>query len=102
MSNITVSRASGTKCERCWKTLPEVGSWREFPNTCLRCVDAVLTGCTGYGLHHHATKRFDQSLEQARGQGLSLEDAVVYAGTWNDRVIPFVGPLDSYIEPAIK
>ncbi len=33
--------AEGTKCERCWKVLPEVGSDPKHPTLCLRCCDAV-------------------------------------------------------------
>ncbi|MGB4057887.1 MAG: isoleucine--tRNA ligase [Alphaproteobacteria bacterium] len=34
-------KASGCKCNRCWKVLPEVGSDKEHPALCLRCADAV-------------------------------------------------------------
>ena len=33
--------AYGTKCQRCWKVLPEVGRHDHAPNTCDRCADAV-------------------------------------------------------------
>jgi isoleucyl-tRNA synthetase len=33
--------ADGTKCERCWKVLPEVGSHAAHPTLCDRCTDAV-------------------------------------------------------------
>jgi isoleucyl-tRNA synthetase len=33
--------ASGEKCERCWRVLPEVGSHPEHPGLCDRCFDAV-------------------------------------------------------------
>jgi isoleucyl-tRNA synthetase len=33
--------AEGTKCERCWKVLPEVGHHAAHPTLCRRCVDAV-------------------------------------------------------------
>ncbi len=33
--------APGTKCVRCWRVLPEVGSVAEHPGLCLRCTDAV-------------------------------------------------------------
>ncbi len=36
-----IERASGNKCERCWKYLPEVGSDGEFPALCAGCVEAV-------------------------------------------------------------
>ncbi len=31
----------GTKCERCWRVLPEVGTNPSHPTLCLRCCDAV-------------------------------------------------------------
>ena len=33
--------AGGSKCERCWKVLPEVGRHAAHPTLCGRCVDAV-------------------------------------------------------------
>jgi isoleucyl-tRNA synthetase len=33
--------AGGTKCERCWKVLPDVGRHATHPTLCERCVDAV-------------------------------------------------------------
>ena len=33
--------ADGDKCERCWQTLPEVGSHAEHKTICNRCADAV-------------------------------------------------------------
>ena len=33
--------AAGTKCERCWQVLPEVGRDADAPGLCLRCADAV-------------------------------------------------------------
>ena len=38
------SKASGAKCARCWKVLPEVGSDARHPTLCLRCADAVESG----------------------------------------------------------
>jgi isoleucyl-tRNA synthetase len=40
----TVTPAPGTKCVRCWRVLPEVGSVPEHPSLCLRCTDAVESG----------------------------------------------------------
>ena len=37
-------KAPGTKCVRCWRVLPEVGSAPEHPSLCLRCADAVESG----------------------------------------------------------
>jgi len=36
--------APGSKCDRCWKVLPEVGSTPAHPTLCLRCADAVESG----------------------------------------------------------
>ncbi len=33
--------ASGAKCERCWKILPEVGGNASHPTLCVRCCEAV-------------------------------------------------------------
>src|SRR5438477_467557 len=33
--------ASGAKCERCWRVLPEVGRNHRHPQLCVRCSDAV-------------------------------------------------------------
>eukprot|EP00268_Persea_americana_P043047 TRINITY_DN4314_c0_g1_i1.p1 TRINITY_DN4314_c0_g1~~TRINITY_DN4314_c0_g1_i1.p1 ORF type:complete len:1095 (-),score=214.02 TRINITY_DN4314_c0_g1_i1:857-4141(-) len=40
---IGVSRADGTKCERCWNYSPKVGSFVEHPTLCDRCFNVV--GC---------------------------------------------------------
>jgi isoleucyl-tRNA synthetase len=39
-----VTPASGDKCARCWRVLPEVGSSATHPSLCLRCTDAVDSG----------------------------------------------------------
>jgi isoleucyl-tRNA synthetase len=39
-----VTPASGDKCARCWRVLPEVGSNATHPGLCLRCSDAVESG----------------------------------------------------------
>jgi isoleucyl-tRNA synthetase len=38
---ISVAKADGQKCERCWHWEPEVGSIPEHPTICGRCVKAV-------------------------------------------------------------
>jgi isoleucyl-tRNA synthetase len=38
---VTVSVASGEKCARCWKVLPEVGTVKDHPDLCIRCADVV-------------------------------------------------------------
>ena len=38
---VVVQAASGEKCERCWRILPDVGSESDLPDLCGRCVVAV-------------------------------------------------------------
>ena len=38
---VTVSLAQGEKCERCWQVLPEVGTNKDHPTLCGRCVEAM-------------------------------------------------------------
>ncbi|MGE0120509.1 MAG: isoleucine--tRNA ligase [Dongiaceae bacterium] len=38
---VVVALASGEKCERCWRVLPEVGSHADHSGLCGRCADAV-------------------------------------------------------------
>lgn len=38
---IGVSRAIGTKCERCWNYSPKVGSFVDHPTLCERCYDVI-------------------------------------------------------------
>jgi isoleucyl-tRNA synthetase len=42
-ANVSVEKASGEKCQRCWKYSEETGKDEEYPNTCPRCA-AVLKG----------------------------------------------------------
>ena len=39
--SITVGRAAGTKCERCWNYSTHVGENADFPTVCERCVRAL-------------------------------------------------------------
>jgi isoleucyl-tRNA synthetase len=39
--SVKVQRATGDKCERCWKYLREVGADSEFPTLCASCSQAV-------------------------------------------------------------
>jgi isoleucyl-tRNA synthetase len=39
--SVTVSRAEGAKCERCWHYEVEVGANAQHPTICARCVEAV-------------------------------------------------------------
>jgi isoleucyl-tRNA synthetase len=38
---VTVVRATGVKCERCWKYTHDVGSDPELPTVCAPCAEAV-------------------------------------------------------------
>ena len=38
---VVVEAAQGSKCQRCWKVLPEVGAHAVFADVCGRCADAV-------------------------------------------------------------
>jgi isoleucyl-tRNA synthetase len=38
---ITVSKAQGQKCERCWHWETDVGEVPAHPTICARCVDAI-------------------------------------------------------------
>jgi len=39
---VRVERASGTKCERCWKYSAEVGEQADLPTVCPACAEAVV------------------------------------------------------------
>jgi isoleucyl-tRNA synthetase len=38
---VIIEKASGEKCERCWKVLDEIGTDSEHETLCHRCADAV-------------------------------------------------------------
>jgi len=38
---ITVSKAEGAKCDRCWNIRQDVGLQAQHPTLCGRCVEAV-------------------------------------------------------------
>jgi isoleucyl-tRNA synthetase len=38
---VSVEKAEGIKCERCWRYVPEVSQSPEFAGLCSRCVDAL-------------------------------------------------------------
>ena len=38
---VVIATATGDKCERCWRVLPEVGDDATYPDVCARCADAV-------------------------------------------------------------
>jgi isoleucyl-tRNA synthetase len=33
--------ATGSKCDRCWRHVPDVGQEKKYPTVCLRCVEAL-------------------------------------------------------------
>ena len=38
---IGIDRAEGRKCERCWNYSPRVGEFKEHPDVCERCIEAL-------------------------------------------------------------
>ena len=38
---VAISQAGGSKCDRCWRVLEDVGGDPELPEVCGRCADAV-------------------------------------------------------------
>ena len=40
-SRVTIERAGGAKCERCWKYTTDIGSDPQFPTICAPCAAAV-------------------------------------------------------------
>jgi len=38
---VTVERAEGEKCERCWNYSTRIGEWERYPTVCERCVAAL-------------------------------------------------------------
>jgi len=38
---VTIIRAHGEKCERCWNYSTRVGESSRYPTVCERCVDAL-------------------------------------------------------------
>ena len=45
--NVTVERAAGTKCERCWKYTEDVGADPRFPTICAACASAIRENLNG-------------------------------------------------------
>jgi isoleucyl-tRNA synthetase len=42
--SVAVTRAEGQKCDRCWRTVPDVAAAGEFAGLCGRCVEALTAG----------------------------------------------------------
>jgi isoleucyl-tRNA synthetase len=38
---VTIVKAKGSKCERCWNYRPAVGTFKDHPTLCDRCVEAI-------------------------------------------------------------
>jgi isoleucyl-tRNA synthetase len=41
MVRVVPSQAVGTKCDRCWRHVPDVGQREKYPTVCLRCAEAL-------------------------------------------------------------
>ena len=41
LANLTVQRSAQPKCERCWRSVPDVGQQANYPTVCLRCAEAL-------------------------------------------------------------
>jgi isoleucyl-tRNA synthetase len=46
-ATVSVERADGTKCERCWRVVPAVSQEAERAGLCPRCVEALSTAVGG-------------------------------------------------------
>jgi isoleucyl-tRNA synthetase len=42
--SISVEKADGKKCERCWRWCTSVGASNEYPTICSRCINVILQG----------------------------------------------------------
>jgi isoleucyl-tRNA synthetase len=52
---VTVERASGVKCERCWRYVPSVSTDPAWAGLCQRCQDALSSGPDTVGLRAPST-----------------------------------------------
>jgi isoleucyl-tRNA synthetase len=41
LSTLSVERSEQPKCERCWRSVPDVGQQENYPTVCLRCAEAL-------------------------------------------------------------
>jgi isoleucyl-tRNA synthetase len=41
LPNLEVRRSDQPKCERCWRSVPDVGQQQNYPTVCLRCAEAL-------------------------------------------------------------
>jgi isoleucyl-tRNA synthetase len=44
MPHVSIARATGVKCERCWRYVPAVSSDPAWAGLCERCQDALSPG----------------------------------------------------------
>ena len=42
--SVSVARAEGQKCDRCWRTVLDVSAGGQFAGLCSRCVEALTAG----------------------------------------------------------
>jgi len=80
MCNIKIECAPGTKCERCWKVLEEVGFCSDHKDLCFRCVGVVEPSLSIYEL---APMRFDWLYKSYLVDGYTKEQAIQKAGHMN-------------------
>ncbi len=36
-----ITKANGTRCDRCWRYTEDVGQNKNYPTVCLRCAEAL-------------------------------------------------------------
>jgi phage FluMu protein Com len=77
---VSVSVATGTKCQRCWKILEEVGFHADYPDACFRCA-RVLEPDTS--VHDMAVMRWDWFFKKHCAAGHPVNTAIVKAGAAN-------------------
>lgn len=80
MINVKVTPASGTKCERCWKVLEEVGFCSDHKDLCFRCVSVVEPSLSIYEL---LPMRFDWLCNMYRTAGYTKNQAIQNASIMN-------------------
>jgi hypothetical protein len=78
---VSVSKARGWKCDRCWKILPEVGLCSEHPKLCMRCVRVVTD--EEPQLFQWTAMRFDSFYTEALQSGMTKEEAIAHASDLN-------------------
>jgi isoleucyl-tRNA synthetase len=41
VANLSVEQSKRSKCDRCWRHIPDVGQQEKYPTVCLRCAEAL-------------------------------------------------------------